>query len=66
MPRVASHYPNINGGFGAKAALHFQSSNYRFVPKADIRSMEVGDALWPISETYRRFSGRLTDPAKSN
>ena len=26
-----------------KAALHFESSNYRFVPEADARSMDILD-----------------------
>jgi hypothetical protein len=33
VPKVASNCSTTNGCFGAIAALHFQSSNYRFVPR---------------------------------
>jgi hypothetical protein len=32
--KVASSYLITNGSFGAKAALHSQASNYRYVPQA--------------------------------
>jgi hypothetical protein len=42
VPNVASNCSTENGRFGAKAALHFQSSNYRFVPKAVIYHQRRG------------------------
>jgi hypothetical protein len=41
LPKVASNYPNINDGFGAKAALHFQFTDYRFVPIAAVRHYKI-------------------------
>jgi hypothetical protein len=38
VPKVASNCSTTNDCFGAIAALHFQSKNYRFTPFAAIKN----------------------------
>jgi hypothetical protein len=49
VPNVASNCSTINGCYGAKTDLHFQSSNYRFVPETDTGGFKAGSNLRPVS-----------------
>ena len=46
---VASNHPNINGCYGAIAALHFQFRNYRCVPKVGSSCSIINDCYGAIA-----------------
>jgi hypothetical protein len=51
-PKVANNCSTLNDCFGAKAALQFQFSYYRFVPETDAQPVVIFHAK-PDTDTHR-------------